>query len=234
MEPLLQRKRDAIAHMFSTIAPRYDLLNRVLSGWQDVRWRRYAVQWLPSPSRLIVDIGTGTGDFAFAALRRYPEAKVVGIDLSAPMLRLARQKAQKLGFGRQVEWLRADGLQLPLRDGVADAVLCAFVIRNFEDLSAGLREIARVLRPGGAALLLEFCQPPLKWWRTPIGLFVRYGVPLLGRLLSDPTAYAYLAASIDNFQPAAQIAEALRQQGFRQVQWQTLTFGVTTFFRAVR
>ncbi len=233
MERLLQRKREAIAQMFSAIAPRYDLLNRLLSLGADVCWRRFAVQWLPVSARCIVDIGAGTGDFAFAALRRCSDAKVIGVDFSQRMLERARRKA-KPSFMPHCQWLVADALRLPLRDKAADAVLCAFTARNFEDLTQGFEEMARVLRGGGVALILEFCQPPSSWWWTPVGLFIRYGVPLIGGWLGDPVAYAYLTASIRTFLPAEDIANSIRQVGFRRVDWVPLTLGVTTLFRAVK
>lgn len=185
MEPLLNRKRDAIAKMFSDIAPRYDLLNRLLTGWLDVRWRKFAADWLPASTRIVVDVGAGTGDSTFAVLDRCEEAKVIGVDLSERMLKLARKKAERMGKNEQSRWLLGDGLNLPFHDEVADAVVSAFVIRNFEDLTKGFREIHRVLKRGGVALILEFCQPPQSWWWTPVGLFVRYAVPLAGRILSD-------------------------------------------------
>jgi len=154
--------------------------------------------------------------------------------LSAQMLKLAQRKAVNQSKKDSCSWLVADGLNLPLRDGFADAVVCAFVIRNFEDLTKGLREMHRVLKPDGVALILEFCQPKPSWWWTPIGLFVRYFVPMAGRLLSDPVAYFYLVASIKTFLPAESIAEKLRAVGFRKVTWTPLTFGVTTLFLAVK
>lgn len=233
MERLLRRQRDAIAQMFSTIAPRYDLLNHLLSFGMDLRWRQFAVQWLPMSAKVIVDIGTGTGDFAFAALRRCPDAKVIGVDLSLPMLRLAQSKAVVEQRSRCV-WLVGDGLQLPLPDRCADGVLAAFVIRNFSDLRQGLREMVRVLKPGGVALLLEFCQPPEAWWHTPAGLFVRYVVPCLGRCLGDSVAYAYLAASIRTFLPVDAITNLMREVGFQRADGVPLSFGVATLLRGVR
>jgi demethylmenaquinone methyltransferase/2-methoxy-6-polyprenyl-1,4-benzoquinol methylase len=234
MEPLLHRKREAIARMFSIIAPKYDLLNRLLSGFNDIRWRRFAVEWLPVSAKIVVDIGTGTGDFAFAVLDRCSEAKVIGIDLSTQMLKLAQRKAVAQGRKDSCSWLIADGLNLPFRDESADAVVCAFVIRNFEDLTKGLTEMHRILKPNGVALILEFCQPKPSWWWTPVGLFVRYVVPIVGRLMSDPVAYSYLTASIQTFLPAEAVAEKMKAAGFRKVVWATLTFGVATFFRAVK
>lgn len=220
--------------MFSEIAPRYDLLNHLLSGWLDVRWRKFATEWLPPSAKIIIDVGTGTGDFAFSALRKCVDATVVGIDLSERMLKLALRKASSMGMDDQCQWLLADGLSLPFRDEIADAVISAFVIRNFEDLTKGLREIHRVLKKGGTALVLEFCQPPQSWWWTPVGLFVRYAVPFMGRLLSDATAYSYLTASIQTFLPAEVLAGKMSEVGFRKVSWLPLTFGVATLFRAVK
>ncbi|MFN3420591.1 MAG: ubiquinone/menaquinone biosynthesis methyltransferase [Armatimonadota bacterium] len=234
MNPLLDRKRDAIAKMFSDIASRYDLLNHLLSGWLDVRWRKFAAEWLPPSAQIVIDVGTGTGDFAFAALDKCEGATVIGVDLSEQMLKLARKKASNMGKDRQCRWLLADGLSLPFPDEIADAVVSAFVIRNFEDLTEGLREIHRVLKQGGVALILEFCQPPPSWWWTPVGLFVRYAVPFLGRFLSDAIAYSYLTASIQTFVPAEEVAEKLTLVGFRKVAWLPLTFNVATLFRAVK
>jgi len=234
VEPLLNRQKDAIARMFSSIAPKYDLLNHLLSGWLDVRWRKFAAEWLPPSTRLVIDVGTGTGDFAFAVLDRCDEAKVIGVDLSERMLKLAQRKAGRTGKIGQFCWLLADGLSLPLCDEIADAVVSAFVIRNFEDLTKGLREIHRVLRRGGVALILEFCRPPQFWWWTPVGLFVRYGVPLLGKFLSDATAYSYLTASIQTFLTAEEVAGKMVEVGFRKVAWLPLTFNVATLFRAVK
>ncbi|MGQ9520821.1 MAG: ubiquinone/menaquinone biosynthesis methyltransferase [Candidatus Fervidibacter sp.] len=234
VEPLLKRKKEAIAKMFSAIAPKYDLLNHLLSGWRDVYWRKFAVEWLSPSAKIIVDIGTGTGDFTFAVLDKCKEATVIGVDLSERMLKLARSKASVWEKNDDCQWILADGLKLPLKDEIADAVVCAFVIRNFEDLTEGLKEMSRILKRGSTAIVLEFCQPPPSWWRTPVGLFIRYVVPLMGRLLSDPIAYAYLTASIQNFLPAEAIAEKMVWAGFTKVSWIPLTFGVATLFRAVK
>lgn len=231
---LINRKRDAIAKMFSEIAPKYDLLNRLLSVWLDIRWRKFAVEWCPSSAKVVVDVGTGTGDFAFAVLEKCECATVIGVDLSERMLKLARGKSAKMGKDAQCQWLLADGLSLPFRNESADAVVSAFVIRNFEDLTKGLKEIHRVLKRGGVTLILEFCQPPKSWWRTPVGLFVRYAIPLIGGVLSDSIAYSYLTASIQSFLTSEAVAEKLSAVGFRKVTWLPLTFGVVTLFRAVK
>lgn len=234
MENLFNRKREEIAKMFSRIAPKYDLLNHLLSGWLDVRWRKFATEWLSASAEIVIDIGTGTGDFAFTVLDKCKDAKVIGVDLSECMLKLAQRKAASIGKVVQCQWLLADGLSLPFRDEISDAVVSAFVIRNFEDLTKGLQEIHRVLKRGGVAIVLEFCRPHQSWWWTPIGLFVRYAVPLVGRILSDAVAYSYLTESIQTFLPAEAVAEKMNMVGFRKVAWLPLTFGVATLFRAVK
>lgn len=220
--------------MFTAIAPRYDLLNRLLSGWADMRWRNFSVRWLPAPAKIILDIGTGTGEFALTALKRNDGAKTIGVDLSERMLRLAQRKTSAKGIDERCAWLMADGVRLPFREESVDAILCAFVIRNFEDLDEGLREMNRVLKSGGVVLVLEFCQPPPSWWWTPIGLFVRHFIPFVGRVMGHSTAYAYLTASIQTFLPAKSVAEKMVSAGFREVIWVPLTFGTVTFFRAVK
>lgn len=233
MDALLRRQREVIASMFNAIASRYDLLNHLLSLGADLRWRNFAVQWLPASSNIIVDVGTGTGDFVFAAMRRCPDACFIGVDFSEEMVCIAKNKKPPTHTAQR-QWLLADGIQLPLQDEVADAILCAFTVRNFADGQWGLREMWRVLKRGGVALILEFCQHPTMWWWTPIGLFIRYGIPLVGGLLSDPVAYAYLSASVGTFLPAEELAKRLTQVGFRQANWIPLTFGVVTFFRAIK
>ncbi|HYE58023.1 MAG TPA: ubiquinone/menaquinone biosynthesis methyltransferase, partial [Rhodothermales bacterium] len=152
-------KRDAVEQMFDGIAARYDLLNRVLSFGIDRLWRRRAINWLiEDRPRRILDVATGTGDLALAALRLGPE-KVVGVDLSEGMLVVGREKVARRGATERVTLLQADATHLPFEDGHFDAVLVAFGVRNFEDLDAGLAEIGRVLRAGAPLVVLEFSQP---------------------------------------------------------------------------
>lgn len=216
--------------MFGRIAPRYDLLNRVLSLGQDVRWRRRVARRVAAarPER-VLDVCTGTGDIA---LGFEPGPALVGLDFSIPMLSLARGKAFRTGSG--LELAAADALALPVATGSVDVVTVAFGIRNFESLERGLAELVRVIRPGGVLLVLEFSRPRgvlgplLGWW-------VRTIPPRIGRLISgDPEAYSYLPASVDAFAEPERIRTILLDSGCDRVTAAPLTGGVCTLYEARR
>lgn len=216
--------------MFGRIAHRYDLLNRVLSLGQDVRWRRLVARRVAAarPER-VLDVCTGTGDIALG-LEGGPT--VFGIDFSLPMLAFAKEKAHERK--RPLALTVADALALPIADGVVDVVTVAFGARNFEDLETGLSELSRVLRPGGVLLVLEFSHPRgplgplLDWW-------VRNIPPRLGRLLSgDREAYAYLPASVGTFADAETMCAILGELGLESVSARPLTGGVCTLYQAHR
>jgi demethylmenaquinone methyltransferase/2-methoxy-6-polyprenyl-1,4-benzoquinol methylase len=216
--------------MFDRIAPRYDLLNRVLSLGNDVRWRRRVVDRVSRirPDR-VLDVCTGTADLALAM----PGGPAVfGCDFSISMLAMANAKAARLH--RPLRLFAADALQLPLQSASVDVLTVAFGIRNFEDLGSGLRELARVLRPDGVLLALEFSHPRgllapvLGWW-------VRNVPPKIGRLVSrDQDAYDYLSASVARFANETGVREVLDRSGFRTVTTHRLTGGVATVYQAIR
>lgn len=216
--------------MFGRIAHRYDLLNRVLSLGQDLRWRRLVARRVAQldPS-VVLDVCSGTGDIALAL---EPGPVVIGADFSLPMLARARRKASR----RQapLSLTVADGLSLPVADASIDVVTVAFGVRNFEDLETGLGELARVLRPGGTLLILEFSHPDgvlgplLGWW-------VRNVPPRLGRIISgDPEAYDYLPASVGAFADARTMRLILSGLGLTEVTARPLTGGVCTLYGARR
>lgn len=216
--------------MFGRIAHRYDLLNRVLSLGQDVRWRRLVARRVAAvqPER-VLDVCSGTGDIALG-LEEGPT--ITGVDFSLPMLALAQGKA--VDRGRALALAVADALALPIADGSVDVVTVAFGVRNFEDLEAGLAELTRVLKPGGVLLILEFSQPKgllgpfLGWW-------VRNIPPRLGRLISgDPEAYAYLPASVGSFADADTMRAILGGLGLEDIDARPLTGGVCTLYQAHR
>jgi demethylmenaquinone methyltransferase/2-methoxy-6-polyprenyl-1,4-benzoquinol methylase len=229
-EGLLAKRGGDIRAMFDRIAPRYDLLNRLLSLGIDVRWRRAVVartRKVDAPR--VLDVCTGTGDLALA----FPASvDVAGCDFSLPMLATARMKAVRRG--RNMPLVVCDALQLPMRPSSVDIVTVAFGIRNFEDLATGLRELARVIRPGGILLALEFSRPRgvlaplLGWW-------VRRVPPRLGRMVSrDRDAYIYLSESVASFANADEVCGLLGRTGFGSIAAHRLTWGVATVYEAVR
>jgi demethylmenaquinone methyltransferase / 2-methoxy-6-polyprenyl-1,4-benzoquinol methylase len=225
-EELAAKRASEIRGLFGRIAWRYDLLNRVLSLGQDRRWRSaVAARVAQAPPGRLLDVCTGTGDLALGLAS---SGRVYGCDFSLPMLARARGKGPPSPRGPS--WFAADALRLPLADGALDAVTVAFGIRNFEDLEAGLCELARVLRPGGRVVILEFSTPRgvfaplLRWW-------VRHLPPLVGRVVSgDGEAYRYLADSVASFPDGAALRRRLEAAGFAGVRATPLTGGVATLY----
>jgi len=223
----LQSKRGAeIQGMFGRIAKRYDLLNRVLSVGMDRRWRGLVARRVAAVGAgMTLDVCTGTGDVALALGGK---GTTLGTDFCLPMLTLARRKA--LQNGRRLPLFAGNALRLPLVEGTVDVVTVAFGVRNFENLETGLGELARVLRPGGTLLVLEFSRPQglfgpfLRWW-------VRTVPPRLGRWISgDREAYSYLPDSVSVFPHGQEMCEVLRTVGFQDVTARPLTGGVATLY----
>jgi demethylmenaquinone methyltransferase/2-methoxy-6-polyprenyl-1,4-benzoquinol methylase len=206
--------------MFDRIAPVYDAMNRVMTVGLDLRWRRLAAAAVVRPGDRVLDAACGTGDLALAD-RRAGAAEVVGVDFSQKMLDRARRKSST------VEWVQGDLLALPFGDATFDSATVGFGIRNVADVELGLRELRRVLRPGGRLAVLEITQP-----RGPLRLFygVWFGrvVPLLGRLLPGGvgTAYSYLPASVRRFPPAEDLTAAIAKAGFADVQFRLLACSI--------
>jgi len=224
-----------IAGMFDAIAPRYDLLNHVLSAGLDTRWRARAVRELQLPrGARIIDLCTGTGDLAVAAVRARPDASVVGVDFAGEMLRLAARKLSSPGL-RSIRLVRGDGTRIPLADSSCDAATIGFGIRNIVDPRAALAELARVLRPGGRLAILEFGQPRIPGIRTLYSWYFRYLLPLVGKMISKhQSAYSYLPASVGTFPPPAEFAALIAATGFSQVRAVPLTFGIVYLYVAER
>jgi len=218
--------------MFSEIAGRYDLLNHLLSFSRDRAWRRRACQMAPAePGATALDLCAGTGDLALEYLRQYPQVGgLVLADFAEPMLRLARQKAARYQAAN-VELACVDALQLPFATGAFDLVMCAFGVRNFEHPARGLAEMARVTKPGGSLLVLEFCRSRRQGWARPADWFIDAAVPRLGQAVSGrPGAYAYLRDSVRSFLSPGELAGLLRQAGYDDVQYEHLTWRIVTAF----
>jgi demethylmenaquinone methyltransferase/2-methoxy-6-polyprenyl-1,4-benzoquinol methylase len=225
-----------IAGMFDAIAPRYDLLNHVLSAGLDRGWRERAVDALAlPPGGTVVDLCTGTADVAIAVARRSPGTSVVGIDFAGAMLELGLGKVRSRGFGGQIRLVRGDATRIPLGSGTCDAATIAFGIRNVAAPELALAELSRVLRPGARLAILEFGQPRIPGVRTMYTWYFRYLLPLVGRLISKhQSAYSYLPASVGAFAPPDEFVRVIGAHGFSNVRTVPLTFGIVYLYVAER
>jgi demethylmenaquinone methyltransferase/2-methoxy-6-polyprenyl-1,4-benzoquinol methylase len=225
-----------IAGMFDAIAPRYDLLNHLLSAGLDRRWRDRAVDALElSHGARVLDLCTGTADLAIAIVRRTPQASVVGVDFAGAMLRLGLEKVQRLGLARDIRLVRGDAARIPIESGTCDAATIAFGIRNVADPERALDEIARVLRPNARLAILEFGQPRIPGIRTLYSWYFRYVLPTIGRMISKHgSAYSYLPASVGAFPPPSDFAGIIAAHGFSNVRAVSLTFGIVYLYVATR
>ena len=229
-------KHEQVEEMFDHIAPTYDVLNHTLSLGTDRGWRRKAMDALGKyHPRHVLDVATGTGDFAILAARRLGTEglHITGADISEGMMQVGREKVRQLGLERVIRFCREDCMQLSFADDSFDAVTVAYGVRNFQDLDAGLREMCRVLRPGGHLLVVELASPPHFPMKQIFWLYSHVWMPLVGRLVSkDDHAYRYLPATMEAF-PQGEVMEGiLLRAGFRSVEWKRFTFGICTMYLA--
>jgi demethylmenaquinone methyltransferase/2-methoxy-6-polyprenyl-1,4-benzoquinol methylase len=222
--------------MFAEIAPRYDLVNRMLSGGIDVWWRHVTVRRAPPPAAgAMLDVCTGTGDLALAYARvAGPEVRIVASDFCRPMLDHGIEKARKAGA--QVEWVEADAMALPFPDAAFDLVTVAFGLRNIADTARGLAEMARVLEPGGRLAILEFSLPTNRLVRGFYLWYFRRVLPFLGNAVARnrSDAYTYLNKSVEEFPSGTRLAALVRDAGFDRLEMIPMTFGIATLTLATR
>ena len=233
------QKSHYVNDMFARIAHRYDLMNRVMTGGQDSRWRRLLVEQaeLP-PDGTLLDIATVTGDMAFEALRQHPDLRlVVGADFTLPMMHIGRQRQSALppAYQGHIRWSGADTLHLPFPDDTFDAVVSGFLMRNVININQALAEQTRVCKPGGRLLILEIPRPPNNLLGDMFRLYFHNVVPVIGGLISgEPDAYAYLPASADAFLNPEELKEALEQVGLRDVTYQMLMFKTVALHAGIK
>ncbi len=223
---------DEIVELFSKIAHRYDRANHVLSCNRDRVWRRELVaQATPRPNERLLDLCTGTGDVAIEFAIACPTLQIVGLDLSREMLQVAKEKLAQLGLDQRVQLVEGNAMELSFAEDSFEIVTIAFGLRNLPDRVRGLREIHRVLAPGGRALILEFSLPQGRLVRLSYLAYVRLLLPWLGgRLTGDSAPYEYLRDSIVRFPDRAQILEELYEIGFRPVGYRDFTGGIATLY----
>lgn len=228
---------DRIAGMFDAIAPRYDLLNHLLSAGIDRRWRTRAIRSLALTGReVLLDVCTGTADVALEA-RREPSgaARVVGVDFAGAMLAIGWRKVRAAGESARVVLVRGDATRLPVGDGTVDAAAVAFGIRNVEQPEVACAEMARALRPGGRLAILEFGEPRVPGVRRLYLWYFKYLLPWIGRLVSGHhAAYSYLPASVRSFPSPPAFAALLERAGFGEIHAVPLTFGIVYLYTARR
>ena len=229
-------KREQVEHMFDHIAHSYDSLNHRLSWDIDRLWRSKAVEVLrESHPSTILDVATGTGDFAIKAAEAIRPSHILGIDISENMMEIGRKKAAQRKLQDVITFQKEDCTHLSLSDGSFDAVMAAFGIRNFADLDRGLAEMARVLKPGGRLVILELTSPVAFPMKQLFKLYSHTVLPIYGRLVSkDATAYSYLTATIEAFPQGEQMVGILRKAGFSDARFKRLTFGICTMYIATK
>ena len=230
--PSAKGKKEQVAEMFDDIAPQYDFLNRFLSAGIDVSWRKKALrQLLPFQPKVMLDVATGTADVAIMAARILQPEKIVGIDISEGMLELGRKKLLKEGLEGRIELQTGDSEAIKFPDASFDAVTVAFGVRNFEHLEKGLREIRRVLKPGGRLIVLEFSKPSLPGIQQLYNLYMRIVAPGMGQLFSkNRDAYAYLSNSVAKFPEGKAFVEVLNNTGYKETTCNRLSFGICSVY----
>jgi demethylmenaquinone methyltransferase/2-methoxy-6-polyprenyl-1,4-benzoquinol methylase len=228
-------KKQQIEQMFDNISPKYDFLNRSLSLGIDVWWRKKMMRELKGNAlNQVLDIATGTADVALATSKLKPNS-IIGIDISEGMLAVGRIKVEKKGLSSLIKLQKADSENLPFSENQFDAITVAFGVRNFENLSKGLDEMCRVLKPGGKLVILEFSRPRIFPVKQLYDFYFRYFCPWWGKVVSkDNSAYKYLYDSVSAFPEGEQFLSIANQSGFKQLKAQRLTFGIVSLYTATK
>ena len=229
-------KAQQVEQMFDNIAPTYDTLNHRLSWDIDRRWRRKAIQQLaPYKPQTMLDIATGTGDFAIMAAQMLKPQQLIGADISEGMMDIGRKKVKAQGLDEIISFAKEDCLALSYDDASFDAVTAAFGIRNFADLDKGLSEMCRVLKPGGHLSIVELTTPVSFPMKQLFHIYSHTVLPVYGRLISkDTSAYSYLTKTIEAFPQGERMQDILRRAGFKDASFKRLTFGICTMYFATK
>lgn len=226
-------KKEQVTQMFDTISKNYDGLNRVISLGIDVKWRKKVVAIVGENNpKEILDIATGTGDLALMMATLQPN-KITGLDISAGMLEVGKQKINKANLSDKIEMIVGDSEEMPFEDATFDAITVSFGVRNFANLDKGIKEIARVLKPTGVLVILETSNPTKFPFKQGYKLYTNLILPIIGKLFSkDKVAYSYLSESANSFPFGEAFNNILRKNGFSDVKDTPVTFGVATIYTA--
>jgi demethylmenaquinone methyltransferase / 2-methoxy-6-polyprenyl-1,4-benzoquinol methylase len=225
-------KKEQVEEMFDNIAHRYDFLNHLLSAGIDKTWRRKAIKHIAAyKPRLVMDMATGTGDFAIDTAERLDIDKVVGLDLSEEMLAIGRKKSSGKSLQNKIEYVKGDSENLQYPDNTFDAMTAGFGVRNFENLEKGLTEMHRVLKPGAPLVILEVSQPDAFPMKQVFGVYFKLILPTIGRVFSkDHRAYTYLPESVEAFPKGDNFVNILKKIGFKNAKHHPLTFGICAMY----
>lgn len=231
-----EKKSVQVERMFDNIAPAYDQLNHTLSWGIDKSWRKRAINWLkPFQPQRMMDVATGTGDFAIQACRVLNPKELIGTDISEGMMNVGRQKVKDAGLEGRISFAKEDCTDLTFPDKRFDAITVAFGVRNFEDLDKGLREMHRVLDDNGKLVILELSEPDWFPMKQLYALYSKVVIPTLGKLLSkDRSAYTYLPQSIKAFPQGEVMREIILKAGFSEANFKRLTLGICTLYTATK
>lgn len=229
-------KGKLVEEMFDNIAPTYDTLNHRLSWDIDKGWRKKAIKQLaPYKPKKILDIATGTGDFAILSAQMLQPSQLIGADISEGMMNIGREKVDEMKLNHIISFQKEDCLNLTFEDESFDAITTAFGIRNFQDLDKGLKEMCRVLRKGGHLSIVELSQPVSFPMHQLFKVYSHTILPLYGKLISkDQSAYNYLTATIEAFPQGETMVEVLKKAGFTEAKFKRLTFGICTMYFATK
>ena len=231
-----EKKSVQVERMFDNIAPAYDQLNHTLSWGIDRSWRKKAINWLkPFQPQRMMDVATGTGDFAIQACRVLNPTELIGTDISEGMMNVGRQKVKEAGLESRISFAKEDCTALTFPDKRFDAITVAFGVRNFEDLDKGLKEMHRVLDDNGKLVILELSEPDWFPMKQLYAIYSKVVIPTLGKLLSkDRSAYTYLPQSIKAFPQGEVMKEIILKAGFSEARFKRLTLGICTLYTATK
>jgi len=232
----VEQTRKNVWVMFDRIAHRYDILNRLLSFRQDVVWRNKLARYLPEGNNLVIlDVATGTGDVLISLLKKSPKSKIsksIGIDMAEKMLDFGRQKLRKLKLDDRIELHQGNATDIQFNENTFDAATISFGIRNVNDLDLGIQNMYRVLKPNGRVLILEFSLPKNNVLKNLYLFYFRKVLPFIGGVISgDSYAYNYLNQSVESFPYGDDFCEILKRNGFKNVKYHVLTFGIASIYQ---